>query len=103
MMENLSLIEVITAVVFVLLQLADIWTTIKCLETGATEGNAVVAWIMRKLGKLWPLVKLAMSVGGAYLLWSDGVIWGVWLLCLMVGYVAVSNYRILKDRQRRGL
>mgnify|MGYP003649010550 CR=1 FL=1 len=102
-MEKLSLIEIITAIVFMITQLADIWTTIKCLEAGATEGNPVVAWIMRKLGKLWPLVKLALSVGGAYLLWSDGVIWGVWLLCAVVGAVAVSNYRILKDRQRRGL
>lgn len=100
---ELSLIEIITAIVFVLLQVAEVWTTIKCLETGATEGNAVVAWIMRKLGKLWPLAKLALFVGGAYLLWSDGVIWGVWLLCLLVGYVVISNYRILKGRKRRGL
>lgn len=96
-------VEIITAIVFVLLQLADVWTTIKCLETGATEGNAFVAWIMRKLGKLWPLVKLALSFGGAYLLWSDGVIWGVWLLSAVVAIVVYSNWQILKDRKRRGL
>lgn len=102
-MMDLTQIEIATAVIFVILQIADVWTTTQALKTGATEGNPVVAWVMDRTGKAWPMVKLALSFGGAYLMWIGGAIWGVWLLSVVIAVVVYSNWQIIKDRKRRGL
>ena len=96
-MEHFSALEIATAIVFLLLQLADVWTT------GATEGNPVLAWVMARTGKAWPLLKLILAVGGAYLLWAEGLLWVVWLMCAVYAIVVYSNLQVIRDRRGRGL
>lgn len=103
MMDQFSAVEIATAVVFMLLQLADVWTTTQALKTGATEGNPVIAWVMARTGKAWPLVKLSLAVGGAYLLFAEGLLWAIWVLCAVYAIVVYSNWQIVKDRRGRGL
>lgn len=100
---DLTTIEIATAFVFIILQVADVWTTTQALKRGATEANPVIAWVMARTGKAWPVVKLALAVGGAYLLWLDGLLWAIWLLCGLYAIVVYSNWQILKDRRGRGL
>ena len=103
MMEHFSALEIATAIVFLLLQLADVWTTTQALKTGATEGNPVLAWVMARTGKAWPLLKLILAVGGAYLLWAEGLLWVVWLMCAVYAIVVYSNLQVIRDRRGRGL
>ena len=99
---QLTEIEIATAVVFLALQIADVWTTIVGMKTGATEANGIVAWLMQKLGKGWVPVKLVVSIGGAYFAWAGGAIWAVWVLCALLAFVVIHNYRIIKKRKARG-
>ncbi|HDZ80714.1 MAG TPA: hypothetical protein ENH56_05650 [Roseobacter sp.] len=103
MMGQFSTIEIATAAVFLLLQIADVWTTMQTLKTGATEANPAMAWIMARTGKAWPFVKMALALGGAYLLWVEDLLWAIWLLCAIYTIVVISNWTILKDRWSRGL
>ena len=57
---------------------------------------------MQKLGKGWVPVKLVVSIGGAYFAWAGGAIWAVWVLCALLAFVVIHNYRIIKDRKARG-
>ena len=89
-------LEIATGVVFLALQIADVWTTIRALKLGATEANPVVAWLMEKTGSGWPFVKLAGAVAGAYTAWAGGGLWVVWVLCAIYVYVVYSNWQIIK-------
>lgn len=102
-MFQLTNIEIATLVVFLILQVADVWTTTKALRMGATEANPVIAWVMNRTGRAWPLVKLTLAFGGGYLMWSEGLLWAIWTLCAVYAIVVISNWlaiQDLKDRSR---
>lgn len=102
MMGGLSVIEILIFGVFVLAQLADVYTTQRALKLkGTTEDNGFIAVLMDKLGRGWILVKLAISFGGAYAIWLDGRLWLLVLLAAGVFAVAASNYRIAKKLEGR--
>jgi len=97
MMGGFSMIEILIFGMFVLAQLADVYTTLRALKLkGATEANGFIALLMDKLGRGWILVKLGISFGAAYVIWSEGSLWLLVLLAAGVFAVAVSNYRIIK-------
>ncbi|WP_407473538.1 DUF5658 family protein [Sulfitobacter sp. PM12] len=97
MMGNLSETDALIWGLFVFAQMADIYTTIHALKTpGAQEANGFIAALMAKLGKGWILVKLAVSIGGAYAIWLSGERWMIVALAVLVLGVAVSNYRIAR-------
>ncbi|MGY9039068.1 MAG: DUF5658 family protein [Rhodobacterales bacterium] len=96
------MIEILIFGLFVLAQLADIYTTLRALKLkGAVEGNGFIAFLMDKLGRGWILLKLAISFGGAYAIYLDGRLWLLVLLAAGVFAVAASNYRIIKKLEGR--
>ena len=102
MMGGLSAIEILIFGLFVLAQIADVYTTQRALKLkGPTEDSGFIALLMDKLGRGWVLVKLAFSFGGAYAIWLDGRLWLLVLLAAGVFAVAASNYRIAKKLEGR--
>jgi hypothetical protein len=65
------------------------------------EGNGFIALLMDKLGRGWSLVKLGISFGAAYVIWSEGSLWLLVLLADAVFAVAASNCRINKKLEGR--
>ena len=96
MMHQFTTFEIVTMVAFAVLQIADVYTTYKCLKLGATEANGALAWVIRTTGRAWPLLKLALAIVAGYILWSDGVMLSLWLLNAIYGFVVLSNFRVLK-------
>jgi hypothetical protein len=102
MMGELGMIEILIFGLFVLAQLADIYTTLRALKLkGAAEANGFIALLMDKLGRGWILVKLGISFGAAYVIWSEASLWLLVLLTAIVFAVAASNYRIIKKLEGR--
>lgn len=102
MTGGLSMIEILIFGLFILAQLADIYTTQRALKLkDATEANGFIAFLMDKLGRGWIVVKLGISYGAAYVIWSEGSLWLLVLLTAGVFAVAASNYRIIKKLERR--
>lgn len=88
------------SVAFVLnlvLQLADGWTTYKCLSTGVgTEANPIVDKLLKAVGVIPGLI-IIKSFGAflaVYLYSVESVF--LWPLAVLYAYVVHSNYKILK-------
>jgi hypothetical protein len=79
---------------FVALQLADIWTTLRFLKnkTGH-EANPVMAYLFEKFGVIQSLcVVKSAAVAIAWFLQTEIMVIGV--LCAFYAYIAINNYRI---------
>lgn len=77
------------------LQIADIASTIRALNNGATEANPIIAFFMETLGDTgWIVAKLTIAALAAFLFFNSGVIWPVWLMCLVYAYVVRRNLRL---------
>lgn len=78
---------------FIVGQIADVWTTKRVLDNGGTELNPVVAWIMERFGGEWVLLKLAASIGIGALLWGYGETLALGIFTAIVWAVAFWNWR----------
>lgn len=83
--------------VFIVAQLADVYTTIRAIKAGASEGNGFIAMLMDKMGILWPIAKLAISLGAAWILHLEGRYTIIALLAVIILWVAWRNLRIAKS------
>lgn len=92
-------------VVLVLLQGADVWTTVKVLKGGGREMNPLVREVMRILGRVTGLILakgLVMGTVGAILWFLPPHIWptiAIWVLVVFYLWVVVTNFKEL-GRQR---
>ena len=88
-------------ILFGLLQIADIATTIRALDRGARELNPVVRWFMARMGTLPGLVALKGAGGAAVV---AGVLFAhayaptvaiiaMSLICAAYAYVVIHNWR----------
>jgi len=77
-------------------QLADVLTTVQALKRGGVEANPVVKFLMDKFGKGWILVKLGITAGAAYLLWSLDMPELMIGLSTITGFVAYRNTKVAK-------
>lgn len=85
-------------VVFVLLQIADVASTMIALNMGAREANPVMRWLFEKIGVNPALY--TVKVSGIVLLWVYGMGLPVIVWLIMVGvYVAVvyNNARVILE------
>lgn len=103
MMEQLEFTPAVIATLaaFAIVQIADVYTTIRGMKMGASESNPVVAWLMDKLGMGWAIAKLAIASGAAWAILSGGVLWPLWGLTAAMGWVVLHNYRIIQKRARQ--
>jgi hypothetical protein len=83
-------------ILFVMIQIADGWTTIQCIESGkGNEANPIVAWGIKKIGlKNALIIYKALAIAIGYLLIDYPI--ALVLLCLFYAYVVYNNYKILK-------
>ena len=86
--------------VFVLLQIADIYTTNECLRTKkGREGNPAMAWLFARIGVLpgiiIPKLIIVTLIGVAVAL-DEMPWWGLAGLCVTYVAVVVNNVLILR-------
>ena len=99
-LEDMTTLEQVTVGVYLLLQILDVWTTIKGIKLGATEANPIVKWMMYKLGKMWPLAKLTVALVSGYFLLETDTLWGMWLISAGMVIVVLNNYRVIKNQSK---
>lgn len=91
---------VLLLILLVLLQVADIWTTHRVLERGGYEANPLVAWMMRRFGRLWwaPKVGLVLGlVGIGYAIHPAGGLIGATFAAAVHAAAVVNNLRQMGD------
>tara|TARA_B100001179_G_scaffold232785_1_gene227160 strand:- start:2094 stop:2402 length:309 start_codon:yes stop_codon:yes gene_type:complete len=102
MNELLNDHQILAAItVYALLQLADVYLTLKGLRMGATEANGIMAKIIEFFGPLWPFVKLAIAGYGVYTFWQEGLIWAIWLANVVYLLVVRHNYNVVREMEER--
>ena len=80
--------------IFALLQIGDVWTTYNVIkENKGHEGNAIMAWLMDKLGVLptFIVMKVSALVAVYFLPWQ-----AILVLDAIYAYVVFQNYQILR-------
>lgn len=83
-------------ILFVGSQLADVWTTAYALNRGHTEANAVIRWLMERLGKGWIAAKIGLATLGAYALSLQFGDAGVAVISLVFFGIAFRNWRVVQ-------
>jgi len=81
---------------FILSQLADVWSTAYALDRGAVEANPAIRWLMDRLGKGWIAAKIAVATLGASVLSLAAGDVGVLIVALVFFGIAARNYRLGK-------
>lgn len=85
-------------IVFLLMQLADIWTTVRVLDAGGKELNPVIRYLMRKLGDGWMLVKVLLAFAAALIVQHEIGNIGVYAISALYFGVVVYNHFQLRRR-----
>ena len=84
----------IALVVFAILVIADVVTTILALKRGGYEANPLIAFLMETFGDNgWIILKLLASIVGAVLCYHGGLLWGVWLIAALYAYIVWRNHQ----------
>lgn len=81
---------------FILSQLADVWSTAYALDRGAVEANPAIRWLMDRLGKNWVAVKIGIASAGASVLYLAAGDVGVLIVALVFFGIAFRNYRLVR-------
>ena len=92
------------AVLLVLLQLPDIWTTNIILAAGGRELNPIIRHLQRRLGRWWWLPKLLLALVGAFVFATVDDALSTWALagvCFLYVLVILSNLRQMARIRRR--
>lgn len=81
---------------FLLLQVADVATTVKVLSQGGREQNGFIAALMDRLGYGWIVVKLAIACGAAALILTSTAPMALWVLVAVYAWVVWHNWGQIK-------
>lgn len=88
-------------VLFILIQLADVYTTAKGLKTGDTEASPLPGKLFAKLG-FWKTTALIKGLGLLLAVGATAFVKGGWLftggLDILGLGVLYHNYRVLKSK-----
>ena len=87
---------------FLLLQLADGWTTHQILKRGGYERNPLVRMAMDTLGVV-PALMLYKVLGcvAGWLVYSTGTLWAMALITVFMAGIIVNNELVLRRLQKR--
>jgi Domain of unknown function (DUF5658) len=87
-------------VIFILLQIGDIWTTYNIIKSDkGHEANPIMAWIMKELGNLEGLIvakSILILVVGAICYGQTVGLYMLSVFNIVYAYVVYLNYKILK-------
>ena len=85
-------------VIFVLLQVLDIWTTLVALERGHREMNPVLAKAFQYAEPL--VVMVVIKLAGVWALWWVNMYWLTGLMCAMYLFVVNNNLDVIQGRKK---
>jgi hypothetical protein len=80
--------------IFVVLQVLDIWTTLKALKMGHREMNPILAKLFEKYDPLATMV--AFKVAAIFSLWWADLVIVSALCCVVYFYVIANNLRVIR-------
>ncbi len=81
-------------VVFLILQVADVITTRKALARSGREANPIVAYLMRRFGGRWVVIKCGGGLIAGVILMGTGAVFILWLVCACYLFVIRNNIRV---------
>ena len=81
-------------ILFIALQIADIWTTDRALKLGKREANPLLNWLFQRFDPVGVMV--VMKVAAAWLLWYADVYVVTGLLCAFYLWVVDNNIRVIQ-------
>ena len=83
-------------VLFVLLQVADIWTTHKALGLGKREANLLLAKLFTRFPPVPTMI--VMKVPAVVLLWYADLFWVTAACCVLYGAVVYNNWNVIEGK-----
>lgn len=90
-------------ILFVVIQIVDVWTTKQALSRGADEANIVAGPLFAKLG-FWQTTLLIKGIGILIAILVTLYVANAWIftgiLCLGGAYVLWNNFSVLKQQKR---
>ena len=81
-------------IIFIGLQIADIWSTDKALRLGKREANPLLNWLFQRFDPVGVMV--AMQLVAVWLLWYADVYVVTGLLCAFYLWVVDNNIRVIR-------
>ena len=84
-------------VIFVLLQVLDIWTTLVALKRGHREMNPVLAKAFEYAEPL--AVMVVIKLAGVWALWWADMYWLTGLMCAMYLWVVNNNLDVIQSKK----
>ena len=84
-------------ILFMLLQIADIWTTDKALALGKREANPLLNWLFQRFDPVGVMV--VMKVAAAWLLWYADLYFVTAGVCALYVWVVLNNWNVIKGEK----
>ena len=84
-------------ILFILLNSADVWTTLKALKMGKREANPVLNHLFQRFDPLGVMV--AFKVAAAWLLWYVDVYFITAGACALYVWVVVNNWKVIEGKK----
>lgn len=81
-------------IIFILPQIADVWTTLRALELGAREMNPLLNWIFQRFDAL-PVMVIVKLVGLWALWWLDSYLLTM-ACCVVYLWVVLNNWKVIR-------
>ena len=89
--------QLVFLLIFVVLQVLDIWTTLTALKQGHREMNPVLAKAFEYADPL--AVMVVIKLAGVWALWYADMYWLTGLLCAMYLWVINNNLDVIQDKK----
>lgn len=81
-------------IIFILLQIADIWTTLRALELGAREMNPLLNWLFQRFDAL-PVMVIVKLIG-LWVLWYVDAYLLTMACCVVYLWVVLNNWKVIR-------
>jgi hypothetical protein len=82
---------------FILLQIADIWTTDKALALGKREANPLLNYLFQRFDHIGVMV--SMKVAAAWLLWYADIYFVTAACCALYVWVVINNWKVIEGKK----
>ena len=84
-------------ILFILLNVADIWTTLRALELGKREINPFLAWMFKRFDPLGVMV--GTKVLAVWLLWYIDVYFITTAACALYVWIVLNNWDVIQGKK----
>ena len=91
--------QTVFLLIFSVLQVLDIWTTITALKMGCREANPILAKLFEKADPLAVLVPVKLL--SVWTLWWADIYWLTAIFCAVYLYVVDNNLNVIKKAKEQ--